>query len=177
MAQPPIERRLASVIVSALLDEPPIPGLDRCRGNGWHLRPDKAQCSPALWRSPWAGRAPVEVTHAGAGRGFAKSSEEAPAWTPTRRPPRSSTLVAHPRPTTANAEPGTPQAAGQPQRPDVRSRPHTSGRHRGRARCRLRRSARAAETSTDHNTKKCLGRVWCRTSRQSLSESRSPLRV
>jgi hypothetical protein len=71
----------------------------------------------------------------------------------------------------------TPQAAGQPQGRDVRPRPHTSGRHRGRARRRLRRSARAAETSTDRNTKKCLGRVCCRTSRQSLSESRSLPRV
>jgi hypothetical protein len=39
----------------------------------------------------------------------------------------------------------TLQAAGQPQRRDVRPRPHTNGRHRGRARRRLPRSARAAE--------------------------------
>jgi hypothetical protein len=49
-----------------------------------------------------------------------------------------------------------PASRGQSQPPDVWPRPHTSGSHPGRARRRLPRSARAAETSTEHNTKTCL---------------------
>ena len=64
--------------------------------------------------------------------------------TPTRRPPRRSPLVAHPRSATANAEPGprNPQ-----RRPSDQAHDHdvTDQRHPCRARRRLRRSARAAE--------------------------------
>ena len=65
--------------------------------------------------------------------------------TPTRRPPRRSPLVAHPRPATANAEPG-PQVANPPRRRPP-SRRHWTGSHPCRARHRLPRAARAAETS------------------------------
>ena len=50
---------------------------------------------------------------------------------PTRRPPRRSPLVAHPRPATANAEPRTRHPG--PQRPGAQPRPHTTSSDRPRS--------------------------------------------
>ena len=68
--------------------------------------------------------------------------------TPTRRPPRRSPLVAHPRPATANAEPGTRNPQRRPSDQAHDHEPHATSSHPCRARRRLPRSARAAETST-----------------------------
>ena len=132
---------------------PPIP-IQTC--NGGDCSPQKSPASPQTrscrnWRKvaqPHPGRLRRHPARAVGGR----------RRTPTRRPPRRSPLVAHPRPSTAKRRTKNTQPPRRPQRRGARPRPQGTSSDPSHARRRRPRSARAAETSTRITTPQmCFG--------------------
>ena len=83
--------------------------------------------------------------------------------TPTRRPPRRSPLVAHPRPATANAEPGTRNPR---RRPSDQAHDHDLTRQAATAAAlgaASRVRSEPLKTSTHHNAGEVFRRACCRT--------------
>ena len=125
----------------------------RLAAAGYPYRP--AMAATARHRSPQRDRRPipagtrgkVDQPHPGRLRRHPPRAVGGRRRTPTRRPPRRSPLVAHPRPATANAEPGTRNPRGNPSDQAHDHDAHATSSHPCRARRRLPRSARAAETS------------------------------
>ena len=126
-----------------------------------------AMAATARHRSPQRDRRPipagadrkVEQPHPGRLRRHPARAVGGRRRTPTRRPPRRSPLVAHPRSATRKRRTRTPQPPTPSQRPGAPPRRHPTSSDPCRARRRLPRSARAAETSPPRITtpEMCFG--------------------
>ena len=130
-------------------------------GNGGNCSPQKSPVPPRThscrsWRK-------VEQPHPGRLRCHPARAVGGRRRTPTRRPPRRSPLVAHPRSATGNAEPGACNPRGSPSDPahdhDLTRQAATAAALGAPSRVR----AEPLKTSTHHNAGEVFRRTCCRT--------------